>query len=141
MRNLVATMFVALTVLVTAGCAEEPVVEGAEGADAFCAEFQTGAGMVNTSGWGSRAELTDASAFFRTLEVEAPEEISSEVSTVAEGLEAMSAAFGEYEGAEGLEALQAVQEAAEIDLDEVSAAADDVQAYAVENCENVEPLE
>lgn len=141
MRHIMGTTVLALGILATAGCAEEDAVEVAGGAESFCAEFQTGGVMVNTTGWGSQAEFTDAAAFFRTLEAEAPQEISSDVTTVADGLEAMSAAFADYEGAEGIEALQAVQEAADVDLDEVSAAADDVQAYAVENCENVEPVE
>lgn len=130
MRRLASAL--AVSGLLVAGCGEE---QPAETVDAFCREFQ-GTGVTGF-GVGTREEITDSAAFFTGLEAEAPEPISDEVSTVADGLNAMAEAFGQAE-AQGIEAVEAVQEIADVNLDEIASAAEQVEQYAVENCETVE---
>lgn len=130
-RLLVAPL--ALSALLLTACGEDAEVETAP---TFCSEFNSPAA---TGSFGTQAEIAEAATFFRQLQRTAPEEISPRVATVADGLESMGEAFADLEGAGGLDAIQGVQEAAGVDLDEVSRAAEDVRQYAAENCEDVEP--
>lgn len=123
---------VAASAFLLAGCAED---EQPQDVEAFCADFTTPTAI---GGFTTRAEITQAATFFRQLEQSAPEEIAPQVSTVADGLDAMVEAFADVEGADGLDAVQGVQEAAGVDLDELGRAAEDVQEFAVENCDDVD---
>lgn len=126
---------VALSALLLTACGDDAEVETAP---TFCSEFSSPAASAS---FGSEAEIAEAATFFRQLQRSAPEEISPQVATVADGLESIGEAFGQLDGAGGVDAIQGVQEAADVDLDEVSRAAQEVREYAAENCEDVEPAE
>lgn len=127
----------ALSAAALTACGEDAEVESAP---TFCAEF-TSPTATTGSGFGTQAEVGQAATFFRQLQQTAPEEISPRVETVADGLESMVEAFADIEEGGGVQTIEGVQEAAGVDLDEISRAAEDVREYAAENCEEVEPAE
>lgn len=142
MAKLIGSLFIASIVLV--GCGDDDQAVAPE-AEAFCAEFQqtgtTGSGIATGFGGATDTSIGEALVYFRRLEDAAPEEISDEVTTVTEGLNSLSEAFAEFQGVEGEEAFAAVSEAAEVDLEEIRRAAEDVEAYARNNCEDVDTSE
>lgn len=126
----------ALSALLLTACGED--AEVVETAPTFCSEFSSPAASAS---FGSEAEIAEAATFFRQLQRSAPEEISPQVATVADGLETVGEAFGDLDGAGGVDAIEGVQEAAGVDLDEVSRAAQEVREYAAANCEDVDAAE
>lgn len=137
MKKLIGTLLIASVVLV--GCGDDDGEEAA-GTEEFCAEvLQTGAtasGITTGFPGVTEASITEALLYFRRLEDTAPEVISDDVTTVTTGLEAIVEAFAEFQGVEGEEAFAAVSEAAQVDLDEIARAADEVEQYARNNCED-----
>lgn len=141
MAKLIGSLFIASIVL--AGCGDDDDDQAvASETEAFCAEFQqtgaTGSGIATGFGGATDTSVGEALVYFRRLEDTAPEEISDEVATVTEGLSSLSEAFAEFQGVEGEEAFEAVSQAAEVDLEEVRRAAEDVEGYARNNCEDVD---
>ena len=83
---------------------------------------------------GATTSFAEALTFFSRLEPVSPPEIAEEVATVADGLERLAEAFGEYQGVEAERALEAIQAAAEVDLAELSDAAEEIEQFASRHC-------
>jgi hypothetical protein len=128
---------VSMLALVLAGCDGDD--ERPEDVQAFCAAFQQQ--TLVTGGFADRETVTDALAFFESLDRQAPAEIETELATLTAGLEVIVEAFEDFEGAEGAEALDAVEQAADVSLDELAQAAATVEEFAAENCEDVDVVE
>jgi hypothetical protein len=132
LRSTVAAL--AVVALAVAGCGDDDGTDDAELA-AFCAQLEDGDTLV--PGFAGANEVSRSLVFFQQLREAAPDEIDGELATVIDGLDALDAAFAEYQGLEGEAALDAVTELADVDVDELAGAAAEVERYAAERCEEV----